>query len=39
MYMKNAIKSPMYYIFDKISKIRNITNGDTNIKNNKLLDK
>ena len=35
----DKVKSPMYYIFNKISKIRNITNGNGNIKNNKLLDK
>lgn len=36
MYM---IKSPMYYIFNQISKIRNITNGNDNMKQNELLDK
>jgi septation ring formation regulator EzrA len=35
----DTVKSPMYYIFNKISKIRNITNGDDNMNNNKLLDK
>ena len=34
----DKVKSPMYYIFNKISKIRNITNGNDNMKN-KLLDK
>ena len=34
----DKVKSPMYYIFNKISKIRNITNGNENMKN-KLLDK
>lgn len=37
----DKVKSPMYYIFNKISKIRNITNGNENehTKNNRLLDK
>ena len=35
----DKVKSPMYYIFNKISKIRNITNRDENMTNNRLLDK
>ena len=35
----DKVKSPMYYIFNKISKIRNITNRDEHTKNNRLLDK
>lgn len=35
----DKVKSPMYYIFNQISKIRNITSGNENMKNNKLLNK
>ena len=35
----DKVKSPMYYIFNQISKIRNITNRDENMTNNRLLDR